>query len=309
MQNGHKSKINAEPDGANPHDDKFIFLSHASKDSKKINPLAQAIERMGWRIWWSPEISPGASWPEEVVKNLEAASCVLVVWTKRSSSSKWVNNEAREAEKFGKLVPALLEKCSIPLEFSSIEAANLTDWHGEIDHAEFKLLIKSIEKLIGPPPKIESTPPTSSVEQKKTSKGILVLKNTVEGTLGCLIWIVIVATSIHYCAPGAITKFRRELDGTYAESAEFVRDLIRSQAGKESERRSLVNARSLFENGDYREALTECDLLINNPETSDETKEKAKSLHAEIRNKMPPTSVDSKSDPPRVPNPTPKASR
>jgi hypothetical protein len=72
-----------------------------------------------------------------------------VVWTERSITSKWVKREARYADSAGKLIPILLEKCLIPWEFSDSETADLTDWKGEPDHKEFKLLIESVTEALG----------------------------------------------------------------------------------------------------------------------------------------------------------------
>lgn len=137
----------------------FIFLSHKSEDRQKVNALAETIERKGLRIWWSAKLLPGEIWPAVIDEKLKAASCVLVVWTNRSILSNWVQSEARFAYKERKLIPVLLEKCTIPLEFSDTETADLADWYGESDHYDLKRLIKSLDKFADAPLKKPTAEP------------------------------------------------------------------------------------------------------------------------------------------------------
>jgi hypothetical protein len=73
---------------------------------------------------------------------LNSARCVIVLWSKDSVSSRWVKTEAAEGAARGILVPALIDKARIPLEFKRIEAADLSDWHGDSPHFEFDQFAK-----------------------------------------------------------------------------------------------------------------------------------------------------------------------
>ncbi len=58
--------------------------------------------------------------------------------------------------------PALIDSVDVPLGFSRIQAAELTNWQPEIPDPEFEQLLESIAKNIGGPPH----PPSRSVDLK-----------------------------------------------------------------------------------------------------------------------------------------------
>jgi hypothetical protein len=60
-----------------------------------------------------------------------------------------VKTEAAEGAARGILVPALIDKVQIPLEFKRIEAADLSEWHGDSAHFEFDQLLKTVAGILG----------------------------------------------------------------------------------------------------------------------------------------------------------------
>lgn len=134
-----------------------IFISYARADKDKAELLANAFSRQGWSVWWDREIPPGQSFDETIESALNAARCVVVLWSKHSVSSRWVKTEAAEGAERGTLVPAMIDDAPIPLEFKRIEAADLSEWQGELSHREFEQLLKSVAARIdrtAPPPKM-----------------------------------------------------------------------------------------------------------------------------------------------------------
>lgn len=126
-----------------------IFISYARADKDRAEFLAEAFSRQGWSVWWDREIPPGKSFDETIENALNSARCVIVLWSKDSVSSSWVKTEAAEGAARGILVPALIDKVQIPLEFKRIEAADLCDWQGDSPHSEFDQLLKTVASLLG----------------------------------------------------------------------------------------------------------------------------------------------------------------
>jgi TIR domain len=126
-----------------------IFISYARADKDRAGLLAEAFSRQGWSVWWDREIPPGKSFDETIENALNSARCVIVLWSKDSVSSRWVKTEAAEGVARGILVPALIDKVQIPLEFKRIEAADLSDWHGDSSHSEFDQLLKTVATILG----------------------------------------------------------------------------------------------------------------------------------------------------------------
>jgi TIR domain-containing protein len=126
-----------------------IFISYARADKEKAELLAHAFSQNGWSVWWDREIPPGKSFDEVIENALKSARCVIVLWSKDSVSSRWVKTEAAEGAARGILVPALIDNVQIPLEFKRIEAADLSDWHGDSPHIEFDQLVRTIADIVG----------------------------------------------------------------------------------------------------------------------------------------------------------------
>ena len=63
-----------------------------------------------------------------IESELRAARSVIVVWSSRSVTSEWVQNEAADAAERRILIPVLVEDMRIPLELRRIQAAGFVGW-------------------------------------------------------------------------------------------------------------------------------------------------------------------------------------
>lgn len=125
-----------------------IFLSYASEDRERIQSLIMALEQQGWSVWWDRTIPPGKTFRQVIEAALDAAQCVVVVWSVASVDSEWVQVEAEEAQGRGILVPVRIDNVKIPLGFRQYQAADLIDWHGSVSDNEFKQLVSVISQKI-----------------------------------------------------------------------------------------------------------------------------------------------------------------
>jgi hypothetical protein len=129
-----------------------IFISYARPDRERARELAGALESRGWSVWWDREIPPGRAFDDVIEEALDAARCVVVLWSQTSTASSWVRNEASDAMQRKVLIPALIDSdLKIPLEFRRLQAADLSRWHGE-DSLEFQQFCEAIARNVAAPP-------------------------------------------------------------------------------------------------------------------------------------------------------------
>jgi formylglycine-generating enzyme required for sulfatase activity len=126
-----------------------IFLSYARSDKKRAHIFAEALEQHGCSVWWDPKILGGSRFDEVVQEKLNAAECVIVLWSKDSVQSDWVKDEAGRARR--KLVPVFIDDVKIPIGFGRIHTLNFIDWQGTLPHPELDLLLQSVAKMVGRP--------------------------------------------------------------------------------------------------------------------------------------------------------------
>jgi len=126
-----------------------IFISYASDDTSRVEPLAEALRGRGWSVWWDRAIPAGKTFDAVIEEAVNAARCIVVVWSDKSVTSRWVRTEAEEGAVRQILVPVLFDNVRIPLAFRRIQAADLIGWQGDLHHPGFDQLVKDISSLIG----------------------------------------------------------------------------------------------------------------------------------------------------------------
>ncbi len=127
-----------------------IFISYAKEDRERAGRLAGALESCGWTVWWDRKINAGQAFDQAIERELEAAKCVVVLWSQNSIASEWVKNEAALAAEREVLVPALIERVKLPLEFRRKQTADLVGWNGDAAHEGFQALCTGVAAKVVP---------------------------------------------------------------------------------------------------------------------------------------------------------------
>lgn len=144
---------------AGPSEMVDIFISYASEDSERAGKMARAFSDLGWSVWWDRRIIVGERYDQAIERELETAKSVVVLWSKHSIRSEWVSDEAAVGARRGVLVPAMLEKVPLPLEFSHKQTADLTDWNGDRSNNGFQALCDGVAAVVGRPSPTERKEP------------------------------------------------------------------------------------------------------------------------------------------------------
>ena len=125
-----------------------VFVSYARTDKERVAPIVAAIEAKGWSVWWDPEISAGQLFDDQIEAAMNAAKCVLVVWTPTSVASRWVRGEAREAADRGILVPVRFEEARLPMDVRALHTTDLDDWGNDPATPPFQEVLRSLGAMI-----------------------------------------------------------------------------------------------------------------------------------------------------------------
>lgn len=65
----------------------YIFISYAHKDSNRVYPILEELNRRGYRVWYDDGIAPGSEWPENIAQHLSACSLTLAFISPSSIAS------------------------------------------------------------------------------------------------------------------------------------------------------------------------------------------------------------------------------
>ncbi len=110
-----------------------------------------------------------------------------MLWSKTSTASQWVREEARLARDRGKLIPVIIDGSAPPFGFGEIQAANLSHWNGDATDSNWAgLLLSAVERASAaqqtarnphrrrarsrhPPPNFEPPPPRPTPRRSRFS--------------------------------------------------------------------------------------------------------------------------------------------
>ena len=127
-----------------------VFVSYKAEDRSRVAPLVRALEEEGFSVWWDTHIGGGAHWREDIQEHLDAAKCVIVVWTRRSvgHGGDFVRDEATRARKYGTYLPVRLDLVDPPLGFGELQAISLKGWRGDRSDGRFLTLAETVRGYV-----------------------------------------------------------------------------------------------------------------------------------------------------------------
>lgn len=125
-----------------------VFISYNREDRETARLISSALEAEGFSVWWDAALRAGETYDEVTELNLRQAGAVVVLWSKRSSNSKWVRAEATVGERSSTLVPALIEDCERPIRFELVQTADLRHWRGDRADQNWRAFIQDIRTAI-----------------------------------------------------------------------------------------------------------------------------------------------------------------
>lgn len=128
-----------------------VFISYKAEDRSRVEPLVDALEAEGLDVWWDARVSGGDAWRETIARQLDAAGCVIVVWSKRSTGpeGRFVRDEATWAQRRGTYLPITIDKVGPPLGFGETQALPLQSWKGDTADVRYAAVSRCVHSLLG----------------------------------------------------------------------------------------------------------------------------------------------------------------
>ena len=128
-----------------------VFVSYKAEDRRRVKPLVEALEADGFSVWWDEQIGGGAVWRHEIETELNAASCVIVAWSKRSVGPEgtFVQDEAARAQQRHVYVPVRIDNVHLPLGFGETQALPLTNWRGNRSDPRYQAVLAAVRRVMG----------------------------------------------------------------------------------------------------------------------------------------------------------------
>ena len=139
-----------------------IFISYSHDDKDYVHKLQDDLQREGFHVWIDDRIDYGEEWPMVIQEQLDACDALILVASKNSYKSKWVQKEVTRAQRIGKpFFPLLLSGTP----WLSIESTQYADVTGGMMPPE-----KFYERLAGVTPrggqrKQNQAPPEPDIKQ------------------------------------------------------------------------------------------------------------------------------------------------
>ena len=125
-----------------------VFLSYSSSDRDAARRFADGLAGEGLTVWWDAALRAGETFDEVIENALKAAKSVIVLWSPRSVTSRWVRAEATLADRRNKLVPVIIEQCDRPIIFELTHTTDLSTWDGGINDPAWQSMVKDVRQLV-----------------------------------------------------------------------------------------------------------------------------------------------------------------
>lgn len=107
-------------------DQTTIFFSYSREDQARAIPIIKIITQAGFSVWWDGLLEGGVRFSEETEAALDRAKAVVVLWSKTSTKSHWVHDEATRGRDRRILVPLSLDGSGPPLGFGQFQVIDLS---------------------------------------------------------------------------------------------------------------------------------------------------------------------------------------
>ncbi|MGE0828719.1 MAG: toll/interleukin-1 receptor domain-containing protein [Hyphomonadaceae bacterium] len=102
-----------------------VFISYKREDRAWAERVEALVTGAGFTTWWDTSLVAGEHFNEAIDRELNAARCVVVVWSEASKRSRWVQAEAVYGFDKGILVAGRVDDVKLGYPFSVVQTLDL----------------------------------------------------------------------------------------------------------------------------------------------------------------------------------------
>lgn len=128
---------------------RLLFLSYSRPDQARARQVIDLLEGAGFDVWWDGRLEGGENYLQTTEAALEAAACVVVLWSATSVASAWVRDEAQRGRERGCLVPLSIDGTMAPLGFRQIQLLDVSGWNGTGDAPQAARILVAVRARVG----------------------------------------------------------------------------------------------------------------------------------------------------------------
>jgi TolB-like protein len=124
-----------------------VFLSYSHEDRKRALPIIHILEQAGFAVWWDGLLEGGERFSHRTEAALEGAKAVVVLWSKASTASHWVHDEATRGRDRRCLVPLSLDGSEAPLGFRQFQVLDARPAKVKAGSSEMQAMLHAVAVL------------------------------------------------------------------------------------------------------------------------------------------------------------------
>jgi TolB-like protein/tetratricopeptide (TPR) repeat protein len=181
-----------------------IFISYKAEDRTRVKPLVDALTAEGLSVWWDVHIQGGAAWRHTIQAELDAALCVVVVWSEGSVGPKgaFVQDEATHADRRGVYLPVAIDPVAPPLGFGQQQVLSLVGWRGDRRAAVFVDVLAAARAVISGGPRPRPTATTPAGPPRRFGIGVIA---AISAAVVVLAGVALIAAQGRMCAVAGLS--------------------------------------------------------------------------------------------------------
>jgi hypothetical protein len=120
-----------------------IFISYSHRDKPYVHKLAEILQKENFEVWIDDRIDYGTRWPMVIEDAVDNCESFILVASRNSHESTWVQHEFARAQRLQKKIFPLLLDGDAWLPFESIQYFDVRD--GTLPNQKFYDALRAVE--------------------------------------------------------------------------------------------------------------------------------------------------------------------